>query len=545
MKSIIYGVLLCCFANNTRAQSAVQVTHLATLGKVWGFLKYFHPSAIKANVDWDQELLRLIPLVQNANTTKAFNAVLDTWCRSLPAPRLSSTPVNWKADSVMRTFTEEDLQQFGVSAWLKNELIRLYQYHLPDTNRYASRTYDGYYYDHIIHDEKAYDNPLCPSKPVCLLTLFRYWNTITYFYPHKVRLPEWDAVLTKYIKRFLAVENAAQYRYVVRELIHELRDSHSFYQQRDGYYSPFSIDHIEKKYIIVECNDSIAKKYDYQVGDEIVAVNGRPCRKREKELFATTTGTNILSMHRNIAYELLRTGDSVVQVSFKRGNNVFVKSVSMLSFNTYIRVANSFTKPLWQELDKGIWYVRFCRITDADTLRRLFSDIREARAVIWEMRAYPNYKVTTELYKYFFPSKTLFAELYNAWDYQPGAFVKTPHFFIPEKNEELIYNGPLIVLIDEHTQSLAESVASALKVRPNTITIGRQTAGTTGNIAWLSLPGGIEVSYTGVGVAGAHESFRQGEGVKLDIPVAPDHRSIIQGRDPILEQAILHARQYR
>ncbi len=91
-----------------------------------------------------------------------------------------------------------------------------------------------------------------------------------------------------------------------------------------------------------------------------------------------------------------------------------------------------------------------------------------------------------------------------------------------------MYNGPLIILIDEHTQSLSESVTAALKLRPNTITMGRQTAGTTGNITWFTMPGGIEVSYTGVGVMGMQEGFRQGAGVKLDIPVTLTQTRLIQ-----------------
>jgi C-terminal processing protease CtpA/Prc len=198
---------------------------------------------------------------------------------------------------------------------------------------------------------------------------------------------------------------------------------------------------------------------------------------------------------------------------------------------------------LWEELEKGIWYVRFCNIKEADTLRRLFSDIRNARAVIWEMRDYPNFKVSTEVYKFFFPGKTTFSTRENAWDYYPGAFVKSSLDFIPEGKEALIYNGPLIVLVDEQTQSLSESVVMALKQRSNTYTIGRQTAGTTGNITWLSLPGAIEVSYTGVGVEGAQGSFHQGDGITLDAAVPADPRDLMKGRDAILQKALSHARE--
>ena len=101
----------------------------------------------------------------------------------------------------------------------------------------------------------------------------------------------------------------------------------------------------------------------------------------------------------------------------------------------------------------------------------------------------------------------------------------------------------MIILIDEYTQSLAESVAAMLRIRPNTVTMGRQTAGTTGNISWYSLPGKLEVSYTGVGVNGVQDSFRQGEGVKLDMPVKLTRQRIINSKDYILEQALLYARK--
>lgn len=102
----------------------------------------------------------------------------------------------------------------------------------------------------------------------------------------------------------------------------------------------------------------------------------------------------------------------------------------------------------------------------------------------------------------------------------------------------------MIVLVDEHSQSLSESIAAMLKIRPHTIIIGRQTAGTTGNITWFSLPGGMEVSYTGVGVTGVQNSFVQGEGVKLDVPITLTQQKIMQSKDYILEQALIYARKY-
>jgi len=545
MKTLFYLVLCCTLMYNSQAQTSVQVTQLATLGKVWGFLKCFHPAVVKGDPDWDSELLRMVPLAEGARSKPQFDSLLEAWYRSLPAAKLAEKPVNWHADSIVTIFSEKDIQQFPVSKWLKKELVRLYEYHLPDTNRYATRYYDGYRFDHIIHDEKAYDYPLCPEPSVRMLALFRYWNTINYFYPHKAHIPRWDTVLTSYIPRFMQAKYLTQYQQAVQELIHELPDSHSFIKGPgiNNNLPPFRVAHVKDKYLIAESDDSVVKKWDFRVGDEIVSVNGKPVSQVEMELLKVTTGTNIPSRYRNIAMSLLQNDNSIVQVGIGRNGTILNDSVKLNDYLLNSLIPRSPEKPYWEELEKGIWYVRFCSIKEADTLRRLFNDIRDAKAVIWEMRDYPNYKVSTEVYKFFFPAKTTFSERENAWDYYPGAFVKGPQEFIPEGNESLIYNGPLIVLVDELTQSLSESVVMALKQRSNTTTIGRQTAGTTGNITWLSLPGAIEVSYTGVGVEGAQGSFRQGDGIKLDLEVPANPESLLQGKDDILEKALLYARR--
>lgn len=544
MKQLFCLALCCLIHYSGQAQTKIEIAQLATLGKVWGFLKYFHPAAATGNPDWDQELLNMIPLAEKAGSKPAFDSLLDAWCRSLPPAKRSKAPVNWKADSIVRTFTEKDIQRFDVSKWLKKALVRLYRYHRPDTNRYATRYYNGYRYDHIIHDEKAYDKPLCPIRSVRLLSLFRYWNAINYFYPHKARIPQWDTVLTAYISPFLQADNVHQYQQAVLELIHELPDSHSFIDGPgiNDKFPPFRIDHVNDSYLVSESDDSVVKRWDVQVGDEIVTVNGKAVPQREMELLRITTGTNTSSLYRNIARGLLATGDSVVQVGLKRKGELITRMVTLHNWEGDGKIPRS-SKPLWQELKKGIWYVRFCRIKNADTLRQLFSEIHNARAVIWEMRGYPNYNVSVALYKFLFPVKTTFTEERYAWDYYPGAFVKGSFEFMPEGKDVLSYKGPLIILVDEQTQSLSESVTMALKQRANSYTIGRQTAGTTGNITWLTLPGALEVSYTGVGITGARESFRQGEGIKLDLQVPATREHLLQERDPILEKALLYARQ--
>jgi len=52
---------------------------LAATGKVWGFLKYYHPEVAKGKYNWDKELFRVLPLVRNANTKEDLSQVFLDW----------------------------------------------------------------------------------------------------------------------------------------------------------------------------------------------------------------------------------------------------------------------------------------------------------------------------------------------------------------------------------------------------------------------------------------------------------------------------------
>jgi hypothetical protein len=46
--------------------SGVQIANLATLGKVWGFLKYHHPAIADGQHHWDYDLFRELPKIPAA-----------------------------------------------------------------------------------------------------------------------------------------------------------------------------------------------------------------------------------------------------------------------------------------------------------------------------------------------------------------------------------------------------------------------------------------------------------------------------------------------
>ena len=53
--------------------------NLELLGKVWGFLKYFHPRVTEGNYNWDFELFRVLPQIAEASDKDTRNALLSQW----------------------------------------------------------------------------------------------------------------------------------------------------------------------------------------------------------------------------------------------------------------------------------------------------------------------------------------------------------------------------------------------------------------------------------------------------------------------------------
>ncbi len=65
--------------------SNVQVKNLATLAKVWGFLKYHHPALTGGLRHWDYDLFRILPRVLDAADGAAVNAAITRWIEGLGA----------------------------------------------------------------------------------------------------------------------------------------------------------------------------------------------------------------------------------------------------------------------------------------------------------------------------------------------------------------------------------------------------------------------------------------------------------------------------
>ncbi len=100
------------------------------------------------------------------------------------------------------------------------------------------------------------------------------------------------------------------------------------------------------------------------------------------------------------------------------------------------------------------------------------------------------------------------------------------------------YNGKLVVLVNELTQSQAEYTSMAFRAGNNTTIIGSTTAGADGNVSDILLPGGLRTMISGIGVNYPNGEETQRIGIVPDIEVNPTIEGIKKGKDELLEKAI-------
>ena len=71
-------------------------------------------------------------------------------------------------------------------------------------------------------NERRYEDIPFPSQPLQLLSLFRFWNAVQYYYPNIGSIPNWDDVLEEYIPIFMNAESKQEYvRYTRRATLTE------------------------------------------------------------------------------------------------------------------------------------------------------------------------------------------------------------------------------------------------------------------------------------------------------------------------------------
>jgi hypothetical protein len=201
------------------------IDNLEVLGKVWGFLKYYHPKVASGNYNWDYELFRILPSVANAKDREERNFYLKQWIDKYGAVETAQNTVldsarysriinlDWINDSNM--FDGQLIERLNLIKNAKRNWVNYYAVQqIRDFNENNSR-------------ENKYENISWEDQGFRILNLFKLWNVMEYCFPY-IELTDrpWESLLKEYIPRFVMPVNKKGYVNSIRELFSNINDSH-------------------------------------------------------------------------------------------------------------------------------------------------------------------------------------------------------------------------------------------------------------------------------------------------------------------------------
>jgi len=522
-----------------------EISKLELACKVWGYLKYYHPGVGNEETDWDMELFKMLNELDSAHTKKDVNQVISNVLNDLSQYK--------SYDISSHVSTENIIKRINLS-WLNDTLL------LSNNNSSSLKSlYDNkqsyknqYIFPNEIigigefENEKTYSDSLFPSKKLRLLALFRYWNVINYFYPHlELNEEPWDSVLVKFIPQFIELKDTLDYHLKVLELTAYLNDGHvwtisNVINLHLGIYSlPIKLKYIADKVVIRKFfSDSLVNDYNIKRGDQILGINNIKTAKLITFKSKYYSFSNKTHHTRRILEDLLstQTKDTVSLFIDRLGEKFTVKMKPLLLYTLYqIEEKEEKSKLAYNIINDSTGYINL-RLLDLDEVRAVMEKLMEKKKIIIDIRNYPK-GVLYRLSEFFNSDSVEFVRILIPNTEKPGEFLYDKTLKTGRRNHDY-YKGKLILLVDEQTQSHAEFTVMCLQTSPNVITIGSTTAGTDGNVSYISLPGGIVSYFTGLGIEYPDGTPTQRIGIKIDYYIKPSIRDLQYNHDPLIEFAV-------
>ncbi len=525
--------------------SGTQIANLATLGKVWGFLKYHHPAVTGGTRHWDYELFRVLPKVLTSTNRQASDQVIHEWAQQLGTPPVCDRCAAPKSD---QTHLLPDL------GWIDSGVAPALAEWLRAVHRGRSQGRQFYVSQAVNVGNPQFDRDLpyaaltFPDSGYQLLGLYRFWNIIEYWFPYRDQLDEdWDEVLVEFIPRIAAVKDKDAYQLETLALIARVTDTHAnlfsappeLRPPAGSCQLPVITRFVEGQAVVTGySNATTGPATGLQIGDVIESLDGTLVADLVTRWAPYFPASNQPTRLRDMARVMTRGACATARLAVARPAGALeitaqrqpLASVDRQAGNTHDLPGDTF-----RLLSDQVAYLKLSsvKVTDAGSY---VDRSKGTRGLIIDIRNYPSEFVVFALGSLLVQQPTPFAR-FTAGDLgNPGAFTWSAQTTLPPLQPH--YAGKVVVLVDETSLSQAEYTAMAFRAAPQAIVVGSTTAGADGNVSPIALPGGLRTAISGIGVFYPDKRPTQRVGIVPDVEVRPTIAGIRAGRDEVIEEGL-------
>lgn len=396
------------------------IENLKKLGLIWGYLKYYHPNVAEGNYNWDYELFRIYKKTENASSEQRDHIFTD-WIKGLGKFQTAknSEPKNVKIKPDLDWITNS-----GFSKELTELLLQLKDAKRPKVNYHVD------FFPNVDNPDFRHENPYremkYPDEGFRLLSLYRYWNIIQYYFPYKNLIEEdWKGVLKEFIPKFINAKDETEYNLASLELIGRIHDTHAniwgnskslekYFGER---YSPVKLTFAENKPVVEGFYDeNLGTQTGLKKGDVITEINGENMDNIIKNMLKYLPASNYPTQLRDISRKLLRSNAETINLTILRDGKTEEKTIKTYPYSE-IKIKKE-PKEFFKMLDGNIAYV-YMGSVNADLLPEVFEKIKNTKGLVIDFRSYPSDFVVFKMGKLLKPESSDFVKFTNTSNSQP------------------------------------------------------------------------------------------------------------------------------
>lgn len=596
---VLLGILL--FPLAVVADAAVepgrQLRNLHGFSKLYGFVRYFHPSDEAQQIDWEKFAVYGARRVLDAPDAEALRVVLEELYSPL-APTLRIYPTGSAAPPAPPAPTETD--GLAAVAWQYRgppggdregwAAVRLGRGEALLTPPLLPTPEPGEEIDEPFTEGLSFALPIAlwsdaegtlpHGDPEALAALRRQvdtidleawdatnpgdraalgvlsWNLVEHFYPYFPELGVvWEQQHIIALRKLLEAHDArGTYEALRRSLWAYVGDAQARVVHpeldADQAWLPLAFDQVDSYITVVA-----SKVPDIRLGDDLETFNGERAgvaMQSEAELFGGTGQWRLAQALRN--YGRGKKGDRVRFELYRKGQ---IRNIEAEATRSETAPMPEFDRPPIDKLGGKVLYVDLRRVDMAELTPRL-AELAAAHGVIFDLRgdlvagnhallSHLVDKATTSADEEL-PLITRPAE--EDEDEGPDGWQRTTRWHIEPKAPRIGGGGEergpeLAFLVDGRTVGEAEILLDLIRYHDLGEIVGQTTAGAAGALHHFRLPGGFEVRWTA-----ARFRHKDGErhhlaGIEPDVTVSRTKEGVMAERDEVLDKALERLRATR
>jgi len=388
------------------------------------------------------------------------------------------------------------------------------------------------------------------SREDRLMGLFKTWVILRHFSPFS-NTTDWNAILYEWIPKVENAKDPKEYYQIFEKFTAQLHDSHVQVRHRmtdKTAVLPIRLKYVEGKVVVGE----IKGEPEILLGDEIIRINEAPIGLVEKQWRKRISASSDQAFRRDFLHQVVigekgehlklsvRSSDRIREIRLPflepSGAKEDTQNENTPAFFPMPRAARHI-----RILENKIGYMTPFTMPNAKTLDNAFQLLADTDGLVIDLRGYPRTHFQHELLRHLC-RKTVCSPRYeiplvgyqntNMLKWEIIQYMVTPHV---GRN---VYDKPVVALTDETTQSSAEDFCMYLRNADRAFFVGTPTAGCHGNMAFVDLPGGGWLSFTGMRVTWPDGTPFQGIGIIPDVEVRQTIRGLRQSQDEILEKGV-------